>query len=688
MNNEQQFNFDVEVGKILNLMINSLYTNRDVALRELISNASDACDKLRYLAAQNPELAKDELKISITTDKAKKLLIITDNGIGMNREDLMQNLGTIARSGTENFIKSLTGDKQKDVQLIGQFGVGFYSSFMIANKVEVFSRKFDDEKTFRWESEGAGSFKIAESEEELVTCLKSRCDEVDSAVGENRSGGVFEHTLSSGSAADCSKRPSQLEDFGQVSHGTKIILHLKDDAGDFLDRFHIKHVIQTYSDHINFKIEFIPENLEAGAKVEVLNSAAALWKRPKEEIKPEEYQNFFRHISHLPGEPFMTIHNNVEGVVSYANLLFIPASKPFDLFHPDRKTSVKLYAKKVFISEDLSLVPACLRFLRGLVDSDDLPLNISRETLQHNLVLEKIRKSVVAKVLAELKKKAGENEEKYLEFWNNFGAVLKEGLCESSEFREKILEICRFHSSKSPDKLISLAEYLDRAKIGQDKIYFLTGEAVEKIKSSPQLEVFVKKDVEVLFLTDAVDEFWVTVALPYKAKGSDFEFQSINRHDVDLKNIGKTVEEQAAEAEKKSTETEIKDVTSSEFEGLVKFIKEVLGDKIKEARISKKLTNSPVCLAVDAGSMDIRLERFLLEQKQIQAGSAKILEVNPNNKIIKSLNELYSDGSKKMEVEDKIKTLFDLACIIEDEPIKDTSDFSRRLQQLMSLAQE
>lgn len=629
-NNEQQFNFDVEVGKILNLMINSLYTNRDVALRELISNASDACDKLRYLAAQNPELAKDELKISITTNKEKKLLIITDNGIGMNRKDLMQNLGTIARSGTENFIKSLTGDKQKDVQLIGQFGVGFYSSFMIANKVEVLSCKFDDEKTFRFESEGKGNFKIAESEE-------------------------------------------------KINHGTKIILHLKDDAADFLDRFHIKHVVQTYSDHINFKIEFIPENLEAGAKIEVLNSAAALWKRPKEEIKPEEYQNFFKHISHLPGEPFMVIHNNIEGVVSFTNLLFIPAMKPFDLFHPDRKTSVKLYVKKVFISEELNLVPACMRFLRGLVDSDDLPLNISRETLQHNLVLEKIRKSVVNKVLSELKKKANESEEEYLKFWNNFGAVLKEGLCESSEFREKILEICRFHSSKSADKLISLAEYLDRAKIGQDKIYFLTGESVEKIKSSPQLEVFLQKDVEVLFLTDAVDEFWVTVALPYKEK----EFQSINRHDVDLKNIGKTAEEQAAEEEKKSEETEIKDVTTSQFEGLVKFIKEILGEKIKDVRVSKKLTDSPVCLAVDAGSMDIRMERFLLEQKQIQSASAKILEVNPHNKIIKSLNENYVDENKHQEVSDIIFTLFDLACVIEDEPIKDAKDFSRRLQKLM-----
>ena len=344
MSNQQQFNFDVEVGKVLNLMINSLYTNKDVALRELISNAADACDKLRYLAAQNAEIlkAEEELKISITTDKTAKLLIIQDNGIGMNREDLIQNLGTIARSGTENFIKSLTGDKQKDVQLIGQFGVGFYSSFMIAHKVEVLSRKFDSAETFKWISEGSGSFTIEETEE-------------------------------------------------NIARGTKIILHLKDEAtSDFLDRFHIKHVVQTYSDHINFKIDFIPENLEAGAKIETLNSASALWKKPTSEISAEQYQNFFKHISHLPGEPFMTIHNNVEGLVTYTNLLFIPSMKPFDLFHPDRKTSVKLYVKKVFISEDLNLVPANMRFLRGLIDSDDLPLNISRENLQHSAVLDKI----------------------------------------------------------------------------------------------------------------------------------------------------------------------------------------------------------------------------------------------------------------------------------------------------------
>jgi molecular chaperone HtpG len=327
-----------------------------------------------------------------------------------------------------------------------------------------------------------------------------------------------------------------------------------------------------------------------------------------------------------------------------------------------------------------------MRFLRGLVDSDDLPLNISRETLQHSVVLDKIRKGVVNKVLSELKKKANESEEEYLKFWNNFGAVLKEGLCESSESREKILEICRFYSSKSPDKLISLTEYFERAKTGQNKIYFLTGESVEKIKSSPQLEIFLQRDIEVLFLTDAVDEFWVTVAMPYNVGDNSWEFQSINRHDVDLENIDKKPEENKSDnendEEKKSAE-KIKDITSSQFEGLIKFITETLGDRIKEVRISKKLTDSPVCLAIDAGSMDIRLERFLLEQKQIQAGSAKIFEINPTNQIIKNLNNNYSDEAKKLETQDSILTLFDLACIIEDESIKDSKDFSRRIQELM-----
>lgn len=629
-----KFDFDVEVGKVLNIMINSLYTNKDIALRELISNASDACDKMRYLAVQKTDLVKDELKINITVDKEKKLLIISDNGVGMNREDLINNLGTIARSGTENFMKSLTGDKQKDVQLIGQFGVGFYSSFMIANQVEVISKKYDSEDSWKWRSQGSGSFEIQEA--------------------------------------------------NKKSRGTRVILYLKDDATDFLDRFHIKHVVRTYSDHINFKVEFTPEKTSevSEPKTEVLNEASALWTEEKSKITKEQYEGFYKHVSHLPGEPFMTLHNKVEGVVSYANLLFVPGSKPFDLFHPDRRTSVKLYVKKVFISEDLDLVPTCMRFLRGVVDSQDLPLNISRENLQHNSVLAKIRKSIVKRVLNELKKKSESSEDEYIKFWDNFGAVLKEGLCESTEYRDQIFDICRFYSSKSPDKLISLDQYIKNAKENQKQIYFLTGENIQKIQSSPQLEIFLEKDIEVLFLTDPVDEFWVTVALPYQEK----EFQSINRGDIDLDKIDKDSKQDKDDEDKlkDKEDQDIKDVTNSEFEGLTKYCKEILGEKVKDVRISKKLTSSPVCLAVDSGSMDIRLERFLLEQKQIQSATAKILEINTENEIIKSLNESYTNNSKKLDTDDTIKTLFDLACIIEDETVKDAKDFSRRIVKHLS----
>ena len=624
-NSQNNFSFDVEVGKILNLMINSLYANKDVALRELVSNASDACDKLRYLATQKPNLLSEELKINITTNKSQNLLVISDNGIGMNKQDLINNLGTIARSGTENFLQNIAKSTNQDekLQLIGQFGVGFYASFMIANKVEVLSRKAEESELWLWQSEGNNSFSIDLAENNL-----------------------FDSTS-----------------------GTKIILHLKEEAKEFLDRFHIKHIIQTYSDHINFPICFIPENTTDGATIETLNSASALWKKPSKEITQEQYQNFYKHISHLPGEPFLTLHNTVEGTLSYTNLLFIPGSKPFDLFHPDRKTSLKLYVKKVFISENLNLVPAYLRFLKGLVDSDDLPLNISRETLQHNAVLDKIKKSLISKVLSELKKVANNTPEKYQEFWQNFGAVLKEGLCEPSEFREKILETCLFYTSKSTTTPVSLATYLGRMPENQKQIFFLTGENIAKIQSSPQLEIFQKKDIEVLFLTDAVDEFWVTVATTYQEK----EFQSINRTDINLDEIKNETNQNQEESNTSTPENQ---------QQLLDFFKNCLQDKVKEVRVSKKLTNSPVCLAVDAYGMDIRLERFLLEQKQLNSASAKILEINLNNKIIQKIANNFQQNPT--EASDTVKTLFDLACVVEDEPLKDAYDFSQRIQSLLA----
>jgi len=617
----KKYEFDVEVSKVLNLMISSLYTNKDVALRELVSNSSDACDKIRYLASQKSDILKDEeLKINLSFDKKAKTFSIEDNGVGMNEEDLKENLGTIAKSGTENFLKSLTGENKKDVELIGQFGVGFYSAFMIADEVVVESKKYDNNKAFKWHSTGAGNFEISDSDKK--------------------------------------------------ERGTKITLHLKKDEKDFLDVFYIKNVIKTYSDHINVQIEYKDEK----GKSEVLNSASALWTKPKSEISKEEYENFYKNISHLPGEPFMTIHNKAEGAIEYTNLLFIPGMKPFDLFHPDRKGSIKLYVKKVFISEDLNLVPAWLRFMRGLVDSEDLPLNISRESLQYNLILEKIKKAVIKKVLSELEKKSKKDEEKYLSFWNNFGAVFKEGLCESHEFKDKILNLSRFYSLNSPDKLISLKQYLEKAKENQDKIYFLTGESVAKIKDSPQLEGFADKDVDVLFLTDAVDDFWVTVSNTYEEK----EFVSATRADIDLD--GKKKKDLPVD-DKKSND--IKDVTDNEFDGIVKLAKEILGEKIKDVKISTKLTSSPVCLAVDSGAMDIRMERYLKEQNQLPSISAKILEINSNHAIIKSLQENLTDSNKIEDVKNNIKTLFDQACISAGEEVVDVKDFANRLNKLM-----
>lgn len=622
----KNYEFDVEVGKILNLMINSLYTNKDVALRELISNASDACDKLRYLALQDSEISnKDDLKITISNDSKAKSLTVQDNGIGMNKEDLLQNLGTIARSGTENFIKSLTGDNKKDVQLIGQFGVGFYSSFMIANDVEVISKKAGQDQCYKWQSSGQGKFTI---------------EEVDS------------------------------KEIGYS--GTKIILHLKDDAQEFLNNHHIANIIETYSDHIDINIELVGED----GKAETINSAKAIWTKNPQDITQEEYQKFYKHISNLAGDPLLTLHNKVEGILEYTNLLFIPSMKPFDLYHPDRRGRVKLYVKKIFISEELELVPAWLRFMRGVIDSQDLPLNISRETLQHNLVLEKIKTAIVKKTLSELKKKSEKDEEIYIKFWNNFGPVLKEGLCEPTNFKDNILDICLFYTSKSPDKLVSLKDYLANVKDNQDKIYYITAENIEKAKSSPQLEGFVNKDIEVLFLIDPVDEFWVTVNNSYQEK----EFKSITRSDIDLENIDKKSQEKGDEASK------AKDVTDSQFDNLITLIKDSLKDNIKDVRISKKLTDSPVCLAVDAGAMDIRMERYMLEQKQIPSASSKIFEINPNHEIIKNINNSVMDDSKKDYIIEIIKTLFDQACIIEGEPIVDGKDFSQRLVKLITNA--
>lgn len=617
MTHTEVMKFDAEVGKILQLMIHSLYTNKDIFLRELISNASDACDKLRYLAVTDSALLAEDpvLRVQVSFNEKDHTITIRDNGVGMNRQDLIEHLGTIARSGTESFLTQYSGDSKKDMQLIGQFGVGFYSSFMVAENVTVVSRKAGEEQAYSWSSTGSGEFAVSELDE-------------------------------------------------QAPRGTSITLKLREEEDNYLNKFRLKHIITTYSDHIAIPIELVDEE----GQTEVVNSASALWTRPKSEVSAEDYQNFYKHVAHSPDEPWMTLHNKNEGTLEYTNLLFVPSRKPFDLFHPDRKSRVKLYVKRVYITDEgIDLVPAYMRFLRGVVDSEDLPLNISRETLQHNHVIEKIRRSVVKRVLAELKKKAEKEPEAYSEFWENFGAVLKEGLCEGMESREPLLEVCRFYSALQ-DKMISLDEYIAGMKEGQEEIYYLTGETVDKLKSSPQLEGFVSRNIDVLLLTDTVDDFWVNVVPDYKEK----ELKSVTRSGIDLDKIAKPEQEEATKDE--STEEETK-----EMDALVAFIKTTLAGSVADVRVSGKLTDSPVCLGVKEGGMDIRMERFLIDQKQLASRSAKVLEINPKHPIIHNIAHKVAAGDNTEAVADIVHVLFDQACIMEGEPIADAGAFSRRL---------
>ena len=613
---QEKRKFDAEIGKVLNLMIHSLYTNKEIFMRELISNSSDACDKLRYLSQTDSRLldSNSEFKIVVSVDKDARTLTVRDTGIGMNRDDLNENLGTIARSGTQRFIDQLSGDNKKDSNLIGQFGVGFYSSFMVADEITVTSRKAGEDKAYTWHSDGQGEYTVSDTDREFA-------------------------------------------------RGTEVVLHVKTEEESFVDHFRIKHIIKSYSDHVAVPIYFIDQNEHENQ----VNSSSAIWTRPKSEISDEQYKEFYKSVSHAPDDPWLTMHNHNEGAVEFTNLLFIPSSKTFDLFHPDRKCRVKLYIKRVFIGdENIDLIPQYLRFLRGVVDSEDLPLNVSRETLQHNATIDKIKKSITKKVLAELKKQKETNFDKYQEFWNNFGGALKEGLCEVTSDHEKLLEVCIFRSALH-DKMISLDDYLASCE-GDDKtIYYLSGDNPEKLRNNPQIEGFLSKNIDVLLFTDTVDDFWVNVNSNYK----EAEIKSVTRSDIDLNNATDVNEDKDS---KKPVE--------KGHEALVKYFKESLGPLVKDVIISKKLASTPACLAVAEGSMDIRMERYLIEQKQLVGASAKILEINPNHHIIKKISLEIKDKDKDAQNKDLIHLLYDQACIIEGEPVYDVSAFSKRLNSL------
>ena len=621
----EKFTFEAEVGKILDIVAHSLYSHKEIFLRELISNASDACDRLRYAALTDPGLIEGEgdFRITLSVDRKGRTVTLADNGIGMSRADLVENLGTIARSGTQAFVERLSGDSKNDMALIGQFGVGFYSTFMVAGKVEVLTRKAGETEAWLWTSDGKGEYTVSEGARE--------------------------------------------------TRGVTVTVHLAKGEDEFLDDERLGGIVKTYSDHIP-----IPIVLKGADKEETLNQASALWTRPKKKITSQQYTEFYHHVGHTFDDPWLTLHNAVEGILSYTNLLFIPSTQPFDLFLPERKPQVKLYVKRVFITDDCEgLVPGYLRFLRGIVDSEDLPLNISREMLQRDPKLARIRSGLVKRVLAELKKKADKKPDDYVTFWDNFGAVLKEGLYEDRENRDRILAVSRFHTTAG-DGLVSLDAYVDRMLDGQEAIYTISGEDGESLRQSPQLEGFAARGVEVLLLTDPVDEFWVPALGSYRDK----PFKSATRGGADLSKI--TAREDAKKAAKKAKKK--KEPAAADVARLTVAFKAALGDAVKDVRASERLTDSPVCLVADEADVDMHLERLLKQHRQMDAGQVtpRILEVNPRHALIRRLADLARDGDGADGVlADAALLLLDQARIVEGEPIPDPAAFSRRLASMM-----
>lgn len=618
--------FQAEVSKLLKIVANALYSEREVFLRELISNAADACDKLRFLALSNPELTAGDtaFAIRLAVDKDAKTLTVADNGVGMTEAELHDNLGTIARSGTAAFVEELSGDSKKDVGLIGQFGVGFYSAFMVADKVEVLTRKAGEEQAWLWTSDGVGEYSVEPAE--------------------------------------------------KAARGTVITMHLKDDAAEFLEKSRLQQVVRTYSDHIPFPVTFT----EGDAESETLNKASALWTRSKSEISEDDYKEFYRHAGHAADEPWLTVHWKAEGRIEYHALLFVPSQRPFDLFHPERRHHVKLYVKRVFITDDAEgLVPSWLRFVKGVIDCEDLPLNISREMLQRNPVVASVSQAVTKRILGELKKKADSDAEAYAEFWQNFGAVLKEGLYgDGLEHREALLSLVRFRSS-SQDGLASLADYVGRMKEGQEAIYYIAAESEEAAAASPQLEGFQKKGVEVLYMTDPIDEFWVQMLF----EGFDGKpLKSITRGGADLKSI----KSEEAESRPEDASKDEPEADQGAVAALVASVKLALGDAVKDVRTTDRLADSPVCLIADEGDMDMNLERMLRQHKQLDEAAKRVLELNPDHPLIRSLAERVKAGASGPAIDDAAHLLLDQARILEGEPVPDAKAFTRRLSAVMA----
>ena len=606
---KQTHGFQAEVSRLLHLMIHSLYSNREIFLRELVSNASDACDKLRFQSLDNPALIGDgaEPAITLTIDKEAGTLTVADNGIGMDESDVVDNLGTIARSGTEKFLAQLSGDQKKDAQLIGQFGVGFYSAFIVADKVTVETRKAGSDKAsgVRWESDGQGEFTV--------------------------------------------------EGIERLQPGTAVILHLRDDARDFLDPFKIRQVINQYSDHVAFPINLLtPADGDAEESSETLNSATALWQRPRQEVSDEEYQSFYKHISHDFQDALSWSHNKVEGALEYTSLLYLPARAPFDLYHRDANRGLKLYVQRVFIMDDAEqFLPQYLRFVKGVIDAPDLPLNVSRELLQDYGPVQKIRAALTKRVLQMLKKLSND-EEQYKAFWSQFGQVLKEGIGEDADNREAIAALLRFASTHEEEGVTRLDAYLERKPAEQESIYYLLADTPSAALNSPHLEVFRKKGIEVLLLSDPVDEWMVSYLDSYK----DVKLVNAARGELDL-------DEAAGEAESDNP--------------LVARLKDSLAEQVESVRATRRLVDSPSCLVLAEDQLGPQMRRMLEAAGQPVPENKPVLEVNLDHDLLKALGTV-DDGER---FNDLAALLLDQAMLAEGQLPKDPAATARRMHQML-----
>lgn len=624
---KETLGFQTEVKQMLHLMIHSLYSNKEIFLRELISNASDACDKLRFEALNNADLMEGdgEQKIRIEFDKDANTVTISDNGIGMNRDEVVEHLGTIAKSGTAAFLKEMTGDEKKDANLIGQFGVGFYSSFIVAGKVEVLTRRAGDaaDQGTKWTSEGEGDFTV--------------------------------------------------EGIEKAERGTSIVLHLKAEENEFADGFRLRNLVKKYSDHIAVPVEMVKEAMptaegeEASStetEWEFVNSAQALWTRSKSDIEDSEYQEFYKHVSHDYEDSLTWSHNRVEGKLDYTSLLYVPKRAPYDLWNREGNRGVKLYVQRVFIMDDAEqFLPPYLRFIKGVVDSNDLPLNVSREILQENANIASMRSALTKRILDMLKKLAKNDAEAYQEFWNNFGQVLKEGPADDFSNKEKIAELFRFATTNGDDdkQSVSLDAYLERAEESQDKIYYLTAENYMMASRSPHLEVFRKKGIEVLLLTDRVDEWMISHLSEFKGK----TFEDITKGELEL---GET------EEEKKELEA-----AEKESEDLVKRIKDTLGEKVEDVRISHRLTDSPACLVVGKDDIGMQMRRMLEAAGQAAPEAKRVLEINPTHPLVSKMDQ-QSDEDR---FGDMVEVIYEQAQLAEGTQLQDPAGYVDRINKLL-----